>query len=971
MVEDRLNCLLSAWQAQQVQGRDVPATELCRDCPELAEELSRRIAVLRQMNQLVTPPSTAREPHAAATPPTLGTDVHQSSFTGADSTRISGPPREAPTEPSFSGSVPGYEVLERLGQGGMGVVYQARQAGLNRLVALKTVKAGHQAGAEELARFCREAQVTGGLEHPGIVPIYFLGNLAGGQPFYAMRLLQGDSLKAAIDRFHEADRSRRDPQERNLALRDLLGRFIIVCNAVAYAHSRGILHRDLKPENVLLGRFGESLVVDWGLAKPLDQAEAGTPEPPLTAALGENPEPTQLGALIGTPAYMSPEQACGATDRVGPASDVYSLGATLYYLLSGQPPFVDRDLWTLLQKVQRGEFEHPRRVRAAVPSPLEAICLKAMAHKPEDRYPTARALAEDVEHWLADEPVTAYRESWLRRVARWGRRHRPLVAGAAALLLTAVVALAAGIVVVKGEQKRTELARQRTREALDEMSSQVIEDWLAQRKELEPAQKAFLERALALYEGFAAESGHTQEIRKGVADAQLRVGNIRYRLGQHKEAEAAYRRAQDLYANLAADFPTAPEYRQVLARSHNNLGALLSRTGRPQEAEAAYRDALALREQLAADFPAVAGYREELAQSLNSVGNLLADTGRPQQAEAAYRDALAVQRQLATEFPTLPQYRQGLAMSYNNLGELLRSRGRPQQAEAAYRETVALEKRLAADFPTVPRYRLELGIGYNNLGIVLENTSRPQEAEAAYCDALVIQQQLSAEFPLVPQYRSELGQSYSNLAELLRHTGRPQQAEAAYRDVLAIFKRLVADFPTVSRYQGSLANNLDGVAELARDRKDFSLARQLLEQARPHLQAALDANPRDAFYRAVFCDNHQLLAATLLDLGDHASAALAAADLARIAFEPAKDTYKAAVFLSRCLPLAQKDTNLQEAKRKELAGSYADQAMELLRQAVAKGYKDAAHLKKDGDLDPLRARSDFQALLAELDKPAR
>ena len=195
---------------------------------------------------------------------------------------------------------------------------------------------------------------------------------------------------------------------------------------MAYAHSRGVLHRDLKPGNVMLGKYGETLVVDWGLAKAVGRTDATKidEEGTLKPSSGSGVAATQMGSAIGTPSYMSPEQAAGQLDRVGPASDVYSLGATLYTLLTGQAPFHEDDRGQLLQKVQQGDFKAPRQVTRAVPAPLEAVCLKAMARQPEDRYPTARALALDIEHWLADEPVSAWPEPVVVRAQRWTRRHR-------------------------------------------------------------------------------------------------------------------------------------------------------------------------------------------------------------------------------------------------------------------------------------------------------------------------------------------------------------------------------------------------------------------------------------------------------------------------------------------------------------------------------------------------------------------
>jgi WD40 repeat protein len=310
---------------------------------------------------------------------------------------------------------------------------------------------------------------------PCIVPVYGLGHYGNGRPFYAMRFVKGDNLKQAVQEFHDADRnSAREPSERSLALRRLLGRFVDVCNAVAYAHSRGVLHRDLKPGNVLLGPFGETLVVDWGLAKVVGRPESAVraDEPTLRPASGSGVETTLPNAALGTPGYMSPEQAAGELARLGTHSDVYSLGATLYYVLTGQSAFLDNDVSAALAKTRRGEFPPPCAVAPAVPRPLEAICLKAMALQPEDRYPSPRALADDIEHWLADESVSAWRERRRDRLARWARRHRVWVqAGVAALMLTSVISVAAALLVNQArrtaEEQRRAAERQR-RTAVEE-----------------------------------------------------------------------------------------------------------------------------------------------------------------------------------------------------------------------------------------------------------------------------------------------------------------------------------------------------------------------------------------------------------------------------------------------------------------------------------------------------------------------
>ncbi len=346
-------------------------------------------------------------------------------------------------------------MLRPYARGGLGEVFVAYDEELRREVALKQIQERFADDAPARARFLLEAEVTGGLEHPGIVPVYGLASYPDGRPFYAMRLIRGDTLQEAIGRFHSGTPAGGPTP----GLRPLLRRFVDVCNAVAYAHSRGILHRDLKPSNIVLGPFGETLVVDWGLAKALGRpaGEAGSAERPLNPAVPGGSTPTQMGSAIGTPAFMSPEQADGRLDEMGPASDVYSLGATLYCLLTGQAPFPGRDVLAILQRVRRGEFPPPRQVRRTVPPALEAVCLKAMALRPVDRYGSARALADDVERWLADEPPAAYAEPWLSRAGRWARRHKPLTAALVAAVLVAGVL--GGLLVWRGQQQAAQQRR--------------------------------------------------------------------------------------------------------------------------------------------------------------------------------------------------------------------------------------------------------------------------------------------------------------------------------------------------------------------------------------------------------------------------------------------------------------------------------------------------------------------------------
>lgn len=400
-----------------------------------------------------------------------------------------------------------YQILRPYAKGGLGEVLVARDQELNREVALKQIQNERADDPDNQARFLIEAEITGGLEHPGIVPVYGLGHYDNGRPYYAMRFIRGDSLKKAIERFHqksfgdgEGPRDRdskaekqRSETERNLELRSLLGRFIDVCNAIAYAHSRGVLHRDLKPDNIMLGKFGETLVVDWGLAKPMSVKPSGeTTERQLEPPSGSGSVQTLMGSAVGTPQYMSPEQAAGNLDQLGPASDVYSLGATLYCLLTGQAPFEGRDVGTVLKQVQDGAFSPPRQIDRRISRSLQAICLKAMALNPKDRYESPRDLADDVESWLADEPTTAYQESFAERAARWGRRHKPWIVAGAVLLLTAVFGLTISTLLINSERQITALALTETEKSRHETAEALAKARAAEAARIEGQVDALL-----------------------------------------------------------------------------------------------------------------------------------------------------------------------------------------------------------------------------------------------------------------------------------------------------------------------------------------------------------------------------------------------------------------------------------------------------------------------------------------------
>ena len=401
--DDRLLDILEQWDRLRRAGHEANIEELCAGCQELAGELRRCIVDLEHLDSLLTD-GDSDSPRTGAR--TLDGDND----------------RDYSTTPTLMPSVMSFGDLHYRARGGQSEVFEGQDESLGRSVAIKLL-GRHRAGSpESRRRFEKEAEITSRLEHPGIAPIYCVGNAGDGRPYYAMRFIRGETLHDAIDRFHSSDRQGREPGERRLVFRQLLVRFQEVCNTIAYAHSRGVLHRDLKPRNVMLGEFGETIVVDWGLGKRLSQESPPLDQPSHNGwgeDLSANEGDTRPDEAMGSPGYMSPEQAVGELDQIGSASDIFGLGAVLYCLLTGPPPFSGSDLATIVRRTRTGDLAPPSRVNRQVHPGLEAVCLKAMARRPEERYASPKDLAEEIGRWMADEPVAAWREPITTRLRRW------------------------------------------------------------------------------------------------------------------------------------------------------------------------------------------------------------------------------------------------------------------------------------------------------------------------------------------------------------------------------------------------------------------------------------------------------------------------------------------------------------------------------------------------------------------------
>jgi serine/threonine protein kinase len=740
-----------------------------------------------------------------------------------------------------------YTLTRLHARGGLGQVWVARDADLGREVALKELLGSRADDPVVLARFLEEAKITGQLEHPNIVPVYELARpTAGAGPFYTMRLIRGRTLAAAVQDYHAR---RRAGEAGPLELRELLGHFIAVCNAVAYAHSRGVLHRDLKPQNVVLGGYGEVIVLDWGLAKLKGAAE---PRPGLVpVALGEDTrrEGTVQGQAVGTPSYMPPEQAEGWPDLVDERSDVYGLGAVLYETLTGAPPFDGPNSAAILVQVVADLLAPPRRKVPATPPALEAVCLKALAARPADRYAGAGEVADEVRRWLADEPVAARREPLPARAGRWLRRHRQLVTAAAAVLLAALplsLALAANREQARRQaeqaeretRKQKEIAENRdveTRAVLDFVENKVFAAARPERQAAGRGGDVTLRKALEDALPFVDQSFRDRPL----IEARLRMslGTSFHHMGEWKVAADQWQKARTLYADHAGpDDPDTLASMSHLAVGYGSLGR--------------HAEALEL-------------HQETLARRRATLG---------------------------------PDHRETL-MSMNNVAISQTALGRHAEALELHRQTLALKQaKLGADDPETLRSMYNLGRTYAALG--------------RHADALKLHEETLAlrRATLGPDHPDTL-LSMTNLADTYKLLGRHADALELNRQTLALQRAKLG--PTHPDTIASMNNLAIDYGNLGRHAEALTLFEEALA-----LQTA--------------------------KLGpDHPRTLLGMYNLA-------------------CIHALMAPKSGDPARE-------ADLAMELLKKAVAAGYKDLALINKDTDLNVLRGREDFNKLLAELE----
>jgi serine/threonine protein kinase/tetratricopeptide (TPR) repeat protein len=685
-----------------------------------------------------------------------------------------------------------FRVLRPHARGGLGDVFIAHDEDLSREVAFKRIGDHCADDRTSRARFLAEAVITGNLEHPGVVPVYALG-WYDGRPYYAMRLIRGESLQQALDRFHADGASAAAAGPRSLALRKLLGRFVTVCDAVTYAHDRGFLHRDLKPSNIMLGPYGETLIVDWGLAAPFGGDVKGTDANGRSSLdLDENGS----GSVVGTPAFMSPEQSSGESAHVGPRSDVYSLGATLYCMLAGRPPFAG-PVDEVFAAVRTGSFPRPRALDATLDPALEAVCLKAMATNPEDRYATPRALAEDIERWAADEPVSAWREPISLRARRWARRNRSVVSAAAAALLAGVIGLSAVAAVQARSNAALHRANDQTRQALADTraaqkqtgaalaqseesrtQAEAVGDFLVDAlKKPDPTLEGRDVKVADVLDQAAAGLSKGFKGSKSTEGALLdALGRSYAGLGLREQAEAMHRQAR-----AVRESALGPTHRDTLRSTGRHADALWW-LGRRAEAEALHEATLERKRK------ALGPDDLDTLESRASLAGAYAFSGRADEAIALNREVLAAREaQLGSDHHDTLQTR-------NNLAFACQRAGRYAEAIALFEQT--LKKRealLGLDHVEVHSTRFELARTYLSAGRYADAIASLKQTWDRF------QAKLGRDHPYTLATRSELAMAY-------RSAGRFAEAVSLQEESLKLYEgRFKPDHPEAIAARVNLA----------------------------------------------------------------------------------------------------------------------------------------------------------------------
>jgi eukaryotic-like serine/threonine-protein kinase len=846
-----------------------------------------------------------------------------------------------------SPTIAGYSISRELGRGGMGVVYEARHLALNRRVAIKVVRGF--ASREEVARFRIEAEAVARLQHPNIVQIYEVGEHAGA-PYLALEFVDAGSLAARI---------RRDTIS-PCAAAELIA---ILSRAVQHAHSRGVVHRDLKPANILLSQDGSPRIGDFGLAK-----------------FADDPGRSRSGLIVGTPAYMAPEQAAGRGELVGPPADVWALGAILYECLTCRPPFGGSTSIDTIQQVLAAEPTPPSRLSPRIPRDLETICLKCLRKEPDQRYRTAGDLADDLDRFLEGRPILARRVPWWEQLGKWARR-RPAAAALIVVTLGAVAALAglgyryfqnlerynsdleaknseitnqsrelerANTATLK-ERDRAEANLTRTLDAIDGLLSVTGVDRLAQVPQIDRARSLMLERALQVCDRLLEGQENNPRLRLFQALALRRAGRILTLLQQYREAEERLDRALAILREHrpgAEDIAAGALFVKAAAHTHLDRGKLFLRTDRSDRARQEYAAA----EELLRTHSA--GPLDPDAKFLLAVANadLAVAALDAEDADQAVLHLGRARQNLEELFEANRKdvaYAGAYAFVLNTLGAAHMKKGETERAAELFGRGIAVSREVLKILPGQIEYTAELARSVANLGVADRVRGYFKRAGESLTEALAIREELARNHPDLAAPALDLSWSYRQLGQLEDSKENFRAADDWYTKAE---KRLTRDahLDQEPHARKLLAEVYQARAASREQLKRFDEAAEDLA-----LAAALVPLSRQQSLRVQ-------RAGLLLSTG---KVARAVKEIDGVLAEPnqlsSEDRFRAAIVLARAA-----ETDKSEA--------LARRAVEELVGVADSGHfqdpKQRRLLENHPHLKGLRGRSDFMVLLARINK---
>lgn len=719
-----------------------------------------------------------------------------------------------PTAPDSENTLGDFELHEEVGRGGMGVVYRATQRSLHRTVAIKLLPLTSVLDSRKLVRFQQEAEAAASLQHPNIVPVHAVG-CERGIHFYAMQFIEGKSLEGCR-------------VDWRTAVRQAIG----IAEGLHAAHELGIVHRDIKPSNLIVDDTGKAWVTDFGLARIQSDVSL-----------------TQSGDVIGTMRYMSPEQARGESAIVDGRTDVYSLGATLYEMLTGYPAHDGQDAPAIMRQIDQQTITPMKRHRDDLPRDLQTVVAKAMSGRRDDRYETARAFAEDLRRVLHDEPTLARPQSILDHSVRLATKHRRPVAAAVMVGVLALAGFAFSNSRLAAEKKISDanlLLAQRnediTSEAIDRLGSQIAE-LLGDIPAANLVRQRLLNETLAYYQRLVPSSTSDapldQEKQLDLATTYGKIGSFQGELGQNADAIESLTKSEAILKRLAQSASEDEKMALQWSISQNNLAQRLASAGDFESATSWFGKAIAIQQSLPASEPVTT----ELATTLNNFGQMLTESENVREAETVFGRAIELMVDSSPAFAPLRSTVQ------SNLAGLLARRA-PSKAADLARQSLSMQfARLEADSSDA-KTATQVVATLNTLA----TTQSAQELHAASIKTLQravnICQQLRSRWPDHPSYRRDLGISFNQLGLAYSSLGHSAKAHSYFEQAAEQARALTTRFPDDAEVHSMLGTVLNNAGFLCRTNGDHERAVEWFSQAIYHQRQAVELAPQVPRYQA-------------------------------------------------------------------------------------------------------------------------